>query len=326
MNKPANRLIKLAVMTVAATSLPLAYATDYPSKPIKIVIPYSAGGGTDQFLRIIAPDISKKLGANIVIDNKPGASTMIGANAVKTSPPDGYTLVLSTSGTFSLTPYTIKPKPYEPSEAFDFVGTIGETAMVLSAGPAGPKSFREFVDLAKKEPGKITYSTSGAGNVSHLAGELLQKEAGISLIMVPYKGVEGSTAVAAGHVNVGIDGESAAGPLISGNKLQPLAVLQQQRSRTLPDTPALKELGFPNSTVQGIRLVLAAPKGTPENIISKLNAAFTEVLKNPENQKKLESVRTMPLFVGPKETGEMLRQQADVYEEIYKKNGLEFSR
>jgi tripartite-type tricarboxylate transporter receptor subunit TctC len=321
-----RRAFLTAAVCVSAHGLAVAQDEPYPSKPIKIVVPYSAGGGTDQFLRLIAPDVAKRLGTQIVVDNRPGASTTIGVKAVASAKPDGYTLLLSTNGSFSITPYTMQPQPYKPEQALDYIGGVGETALILSVGASGPQTFKEFVALVKSKPGQLGYSALGAGSASHLAGELLQKDLGIDLVMVPFKGFEGSVAVAAGHVFASIDGEAAAGPLVSGGKLRPLAVLQHYRSRTLPDTPSLKDLGYPNADSSSLTLVMAAPKGTPPAIIQKVYAAFAETLRDPQVVAKLDTVRTAPVFMGPKEVTEFLRKQTNSFEAIFKKNGLEFVR
>lgn len=321
-----RRVSLAAVVCVSTLGIAMAQDGPYPSKPIKIVVPYTAGGGTDQFLRLIAPDVAKRLGTQIVIDNRPGASTMIGVKVVTSAKPDGYTLVLSTSDSFTITPYTMPSQSYEPEQALDYIGAVGETALVLSTGMNGPKSFKEFVTMAKDKPGQLSYSAHGPASGTHLAGELLEKDLGIDLVMVPFKGFEGSVAVAAGHVLLSIDGEAAAGPLITGGKLRPLAVLQQHRSRTLPDTPSLKDLGYPNANGSSGTLVLAAPKGTPPAIIQKLYAAFSETLRDPQVASALDTVRTAPVFMGPKEVTEFLRKQTNTYEAILKKNGLEFNR
>lgn len=321
-----RRAFLAVALCVSTHGAAVAQVEPYPSKPIKIVVPYTAGGGTDQYLRLIAPDVAKRLGGQILIENRPGASTVIGVKSVIGAKPDGYTLLLSTNGSFSITPYTIQPQPYKPEHALDYIGAVGETALVLTTGLDGPKSFKEFVAMARGKPGQLSYSTTGAGNASHLAGESLQKDLGIELVMVPFKGVEGSVAVAAGHVFVGIDGEAAAGPLVNAGKLRPLTVLQQHRSRTLPDTPSLKDLGYPNVDGSSLTLVMAAPKGTPPAIIQKLYAAFAETLRDPQVAATLDSVRTAPVFMGPKETTEFLRKETNSFEAIYKKNGLEFNR
>src|SRR5690606_30758343 len=231
---------------------------NYPDKAITVVIPYSAGGGTDQFLRIVCAQASKTLGQPILILNKPGASTSIGVKSVINAKPDGYTFLVSTNTSYTLIPYAISPAPYSPTASLDYVATLGETAMVLTASASMPSTLKEVLSEAKKSPDKYTYATYGVGTSTHLAGEVLMGDTGVRLRHVPYKGVEAVTALAGGQVDLMVDGVNAAGPMIEAGKTKALVVLQHERSAFLPDTPTLDEAGFSSATPSKISYIMAA--------------------------------------------------------------------
>ena len=298
-------------------------STDYPNRPIRIVIPYSAGGGTDALMRVLTEEMQKDLGQPIVIENKPGASTMIGARHVAQSAPDGYTVLVSTHGTFVLTPHTQEDAAFKPEKDIQYVATLGETATVLFTGTeSGINNFEEFVKRSKEK--ELSYANSGMGNVSHMAAEFLKKDLGIELLAVPFKGVEGAVAVAAGQVDVGINGESAIGSLVNGGKLRPLAVLQEDRSPTMPDVPSTKELGYDISA--SLLLNAAVPRGTPPEVIAKLEATFKKVLEKPEVIEKLHGARTAPKFLDAKDTEALMAKIRSEYEKVYVANNFPYYR
>src|SRR3546814_2915203 len=173
-----------------------AEVSTYPGRPIKIVIPYSAGGGTDQFIRIISKRASDVLGQPITIINKPGGSTVIGVKSVTSAVPDGYTLLVSTNTSYTLIPYVMTPKPYAPEDSLDYIGVVGETAMVITAHSSMPDTLAEVMAKAKREPDLYSYATYGVGSSMHLAGEMFMNDTGVSFRHIPYKGVEAVTALA----------------------------------------------------------------------------------------------------------------------------------
>lgn len=313
--------LALAGSLLAATAVHAA--TDYPSKPIRIVIPYTAGGGTDSLMRVLSEEMQKDLGQPIVIENKPGASTMIGARHVAQAAPDGYTVLVSTHGTFILTPHAQPDAAFSPDTDTDYVATLGETATVLfTATDSGMNTFEDFMKRAKEK--ELSYANSGVGNVTHMAAEFLKEDLGIELLSVPFKGVEGAVAVAAGQVDIGFNGESAIVSLMNGGKLRPLAVLQEERSPTLPDVPSIKELGYDRSA--GLLLNAAVPRGTPPEIIAKLEAAFKNVLEKPEIIEKLQFARTAPKFLTAKETEALMAKMRAEYEKVFVANGIPYHR
>lgn len=299
-------------------------AEHYPEKPISIVIPYSAGGGTDQFLRILSEPVSKALGEAVLILNKPGASTSIGVKSVIQAKPDGYTFLVSTNTSYTLIPFALSPAPYSPTDSLDYVATLGETAMVLTANATMPSSLKTVLDEAKKDPEKYTYATYGIGTSTHLAGEVLMGDTGVQLRHVPYKGVEAVTALAGGQVDLMFDGVNAAGPMIEAGKTRALVVLQHERSEFLPDTPTLDEAGFPSATPSKISYVMAAPRGTPPAIIDKVQKAFAAALQQPNVLKQIKAMRSAPAFLGPQETQAFVNEQAATFKKIVEEKHIKF--
>ncbi len=312
------------ILTLSAGVPALASAPNYPERPIKIVIPYSAGGGTDQFMRIVAKRASETLGQPITIINKPGGSTVIGMKSVISAEPDGYTLLVSTNTSYTLIPYVMKPKPYSPEESLDYIGVVGETAMVITAHSSMPDTLAQVMANAKKDPGGYTYATYGVGSSTHLAGEMFMNDTGVSFQHIPYKGVEAVAALAGGQVNLMVDGVNAASAMIKAGKTKPLVVLQHKRSEFLPDTPTLTEAGYPSVNASTISYVMSAPKGTPVPIINKLHAAFSEALRDPDVLKQISSVQTSPAYLGPEEAKRFVERQSAAFIDLVKKKGIAF--
>lgn len=318
-------MLKKAALALISSLLlfPVHAETDFPSKPIRIVIPYTAGGGTDSLVRVLSEHMQKDLGQPIVIENKPGASTMIGARQVAQAKPDGYTILVTTHGTFALTPHTLESASFDPEKEIDYVATLGETATVLFTGSdSGITTFAEFVEQAQRK--ELSYANSGVGNISHMAAEFLKKDIGIKLLSVPYKGVEGAVAVAAGQVDAGVNGESAIASLVQGGKLRALGVMQDERSPTMPDVPTLKELGYDISA--SLLLNAAVPRGVPQEVIAKLEGSFKRALSNPDVVERLRTSRTAPKFLTGKETGELIKRMRNDYERVLTANGIPFYR
>lgn len=301
--------------------IPAFAASDYPTKPIRIIIPYSAGGGTDSLMRVLSVEMQKNLGQPVVIENKPGASTMIGARFVSQAEPDGYTLLVSTHGTFALTPYSLPSAGFNPDKDIKYIATLGETSTVLFTGTnSSIKSFEDFIKKAKET--ELSYANNGFGNTTHMAAEFLRDDLKIKMLSIPFKGVEGSVAVASGEVDVGLNGESAVVGLINGGKLRPLVVLQSERSPTLPDVPAIKEFGHNISA--SLLLNAAAPQGVPDEIIKKLETSFKKALENPEVKEKLLAGRTAPKFLDGEETKILMDTMKKDYEKVMIKNNIPY--
>ena len=315
--------VTAGLLTTAGASATEA-AKDFPQRPITIVIPYSAGGGTDQFMRIATERAAEVLGQQFVIVNKPGASTVIGVNSVINAKPDGYTLLVSTNTSYTLIPYAISPPPYSPEKSLDYVATLGGTEMVLTARLGVPTELSKILEKSRQDPGHYTYATYGVGSSTHLAGEVLMNDTNVEFRHIPYKGVEAVTALAGGQVDLMVDGTNAAGTMINAGKTKAVVVLQHQRSEYLPDTPTLSEAGYPKATASVISYIMAAPKGTPEPIIKKIENAFSVAMSDPGVQEKIKGMRSTITFRNAEETRSFVNEQAAAFKEIVEKKNIKF--
>ena len=262
-----RHFLNASLLCAAALAAPYAQAQSYPSKPIRIVVPFGPGGATDVVARTVADKLATRLGQPVIVENKPGASTMIGADAVAKAAPDGYTLLVSGSSTFSVAPALKERMPYDHQKDLALIALLVKAPLVLVSGPSAPaKSLAELVALAKAKPGDLGYATFGAGSAPHLLGEMFAHEAGIKVMAVPYKGsAPASMALLGGEIQFAFDTIPSVGPHIKAGKLRPLAVSSTQRSSALPDVPTLAELKLGKATFDGF-YGLAAPAGTPAAI------------------------------------------------------------
>lgn len=274
---------------VALPGLP-AMAQDYPAKTITIVVPFSAGGGVDAMARLLAEQLRTSLKQSIVVDNRPGASGMLGASAVVKAAPDGYTLLLGSAGETAINPFIYKARmQYQPAKDLAPVSLVVRVPNVLVANPKLPvKNVEELVAYAKKNPGKLTYATSGVGNPQHLNGELLSTLAGIQMNHIPYKGAAGQLVdVAGGNVDLSFVSLAGAAPFIKGGRLKALAVTSAQRASFAPEIPAIAEYKPLAAYAMDNWFGLFAPAATPPAVLQKLNAAVTQALRDPALAAKL---------------------------------------
>lgn len=263
-------------VSVAATN------SNYPNKPISIVVPFSPGGGTDAIARAVGARLQEQMATPVVVDNRPGAGGTIGAAFAANSAPDGYTLLI-----LNLVPHTsstglYKNLPFDPVKSFRAVGLVGDTPYVIAVNPSvKAKTLKEFVDLARAEPNRFNYGSSGVGGVSHLSTELFLSSAGIKLTHVPYKG-DGPVVsdLIGGQIDVTFGNVLALLPHIRAGKLRALAVTGDTRSPTMPDVPTVKESGYPDYVVVG-QFGFAVPAGTPDAVVQKLNLELVEAVKSP---------------------------------------------
>jgi len=292
-------LLSFAVCLCAAAASGAAAAAGYPDRPMRMVVPWSVGGSTDLLGRILAEGMGRRLGASIVVENKPGATGTIGYAQVARAAPDGYTVLLGTNSTFAIAPHFYRDLPYDVAKDIAPVGMIGANQQVLCVHPDMPaRSLADLVARAKERPGAITYASSGMGGSSHLATELLMSLTGIDMLHVPYRG--GAPAVQAilgGQTQVGFVDISVAEPLIRAGKLRALGTSGAARAPLLPDTPTLAEAGAPgfeSLTTFG----LFVPAGTPQDVVGRLNAVLNEVLADPKTSGQL-AAQGYELTAGP---------------------------
>lgn len=324
------RRLAIASFAVAATAA-LSMPTDtlaqnaYPTKPIRVVVGFSAGGPTDIQARLLAEKVAPILGQPLVVENKPGASTTIAAGDVARSAPDGYTLFLGGSGAFSITPVTLPQLPYDPKTSFAPVGMIGSEHIAIAINPAVPaNTLKEFADLVKANPGKYSFGSSGHGNITHLTGELFKLRAGnLDLTHVPYKGAAPAVNdVVAGHVNMIVGGLGSVYPMHQSGKLKVLAVASNQRSPFAPDIPTTAEAGFPG-LLSGNSSILLAPAGTPQIAIDTLAKAMAKVATDPDFIARMNQnvVETVPNST-PALTQELLEREIKQWADLVKSAGI----
>jgi len=308
---------------VVALALPLAsLAQAYPSKPIRWILGYPPGGGTEFIARTVANPLSAQLGQPLVIENRPGAAAILGAKAAADSPPDGYTLFMADNGTFVFHTGIYKNLPYDPNRDFIPVGMIVRGYMLLLTGPNGPKTLAELVAAAKAQPGKLNNASNGSGTAHHLAAELLKQRAGIDVLNVPFKGTAAvMQEIMSERVAMGFADISAARGALAGGKVRPLAVASKKRLASLPEVPTFEESGFADFEVhfwQGI----AVPAGTPRDIVTRLSSELQKALNTPEVRKRLTDVGMEVLPGTSEQMTQMMRADQAFWVPLIKKLGI----
>ncbi len=277
----------------------ISYAqSDYPNRPVRLVIPFTTGGSNDIIGRFIADQLGKRLGETFVVDNRGGAGGTLGTDIVAKAKPDGYTLLLiSTPHTANSSLY--KKLPYNPSKDFIPVARIGTASQVISVFPGLPvKTLPELIDYAKARPGQVNYVSSGVGSSQHLVSEMFANLAGLQLVHIPYKGAGAALAdVAAGHAQISVGTVVQALPLIKGERLRPLAVSGAKRQTVIPDTPTAIEIGLKGFDADNWWGILA-PAGTPAELTQKLSVTLADILSKPETIKKMSDESATVAYLG----------------------------
>ena len=306
------------LLSAAFAALP-AMAQDYPARTITLVVPFSAGGGVDAIARLLADKLRTSLGQSVVVDNKPGASGMLGASAVVKAQPDGYTLLLGSAGETAINPLVYKTKmQYQPERDLAPITLVTRVPNVLVATPSLPvKNMAELVAYAKKNPGKLSYATSGVGNPQHLNGELLQSLAGIQMNHVPYKGASNQLVdVASGTVDLTFVSMAGAAPFIKGNRVKVIAVTSPKRASFAPDVPAIAEYAPTAAYSLENWFGLFAPAATPAAVQAKLNAAVTQALRDPDLIQRLQAQGGEPAPMAQKEFKDFIATETAKYARI----------
>jgi tripartite-type tricarboxylate transporter receptor subunit TctC len=314
----SGKLIALAlVMTAGAAS-----AQTYPTKPVRLVVPFLAGGSTDIVGRTVAQKLSEMWGQQAFVDNRPGGGTTIGTEMVAKAAPDGYTLLV-TPAPFTINPSLLTKLPYDALTDFTPITLINTTPLVMVVNPGVPaKNVKELIALAKAKPGKLNFGSSGTGGSNHLAGELFDAMAGVKMVHIPYKGNAGAlTDIVGGHLDVVYNGITSAVALIRGGKLRALAVTSLQRSAALPDVPTLNESGL-----KGFEAVawngLSAPAKTPRDVIMKINADVIKIVNSPELKERLKADGSDPVGNSPEQYAAFLRNEIAKWAKVIKFAGV----
>ncbi|AEG91298.1 Bug family tripartite tricarboxylate transporter substrate binding protein [Ramlibacter tataouinensis] len=323
-----RRELLASACALAAAGLAAAPATGfaqagYPTKPIRLVIPFAPGGVTDTSGRAVAEFLGKRLGQQVVPDNRPGASGNIGSQLVASAEPDGHTLLLVLDGTFVINPHVYEKVAFDPVRDFAPVGKIGNSTIILVANPGvKARTLKEVVALSKSQPGGLSYGTSGNGSITHIAGELLKQRTGANLTHVPYKG--GGPAVAdvlAGHIPLAFaSAASITGHLKSG-KLVPIGVPSARRSPQYPDIPTFAESGAPDFDLNSW-VGIVAPAKTPAPILQRLNAELNAVLNDAAVREKLAASGIAATPGSAESFGEVVRKELAAYGPVVKGAGI----
>ncbi len=284
-----------------AVAWPLAArAQDYPAKPITIVVPYTPGGSTEILARIVAQKLEQRLGKSVIVENKPGAGTVIGANAVAKSAPDGYTLLMATPTPMAINVTVHKALPYDPATDLVPLVMVAGAPFVLIVNPSLPvHSLRELIDFAKKRPAPLSYGSGGPGAPHHLYAELFKSMTGIQMTHVPYKGsLPALNDVLAGHIDLMFCDVPPAAGMIQTGKVRALGVTTKARLAAFPDIPPINEAGVPGFDVSGWFMV-TAPGQTPKPIIDKLHAELRSIVATPEVKEQITKLSLLPLDTPP---------------------------
>jgi len=293
-------LIAMAAHLLVPSMTAHAQSDTYPSRPIQIVVPYAAGGITDQSSRIISEALARALKQPVVIENRPGGGGRIGANAVARMEPDGYRLLLTTNGTHTYMAVTEESLPYDPLEDFTPISLLASYGFLMVANPAVPaNNVKELIDYAKKNPGKLSYASSGPGGGPHFAGEVFKYMADIDMLHVPYKGTgPGLLAVAAGHTDIVFAGEAK--PFIDSEKVKFLGTTSASRDPRYPEKPTIGESGLEGYDLTSW-IGLYGPRVLPEEIQKKLSEAVSYAMQDPAVRERLSTLGLVPVGNSPEE-------------------------
>ena len=298
-----------------------AQAQSFPNRPVKIIVPFGPGGFTDVAARILQKELAPALGQPVIIENRPGAGSTIGTDAVAKAQPDGYTLVMISTA-HVISPHLYKQVPYDPIKDFTPVMKLAEGPYVLVVHPSLPaKSVAELVTLAKAQPGSIDYASSGNGSAQHLVGALFTTMAGVKLNHVPYKGSnQAMNDVLGGQVKVSFVGVPNALPNLANGKLKALGVSTAKRYAELPDVPTIAEAGVPGYDAT-IWLGLLAPPNTPREVVQKLNTEISRVLSNPEAKKLMASAGVDVATSTPEEFARLMQTELERWGKVVRETG-----
>jgi len=327
--KLSRRIRPLACLAALATALAgpvwalgTAEAGDFPNKPIKLVVPYAPGGGTDLVMRAIAPGMAETLGQPVVVENKPGGGTINATEIAVRSAPDGYTLLAVGAPIYLNTALGIKT-PYDPLKDLTPVSLlVNNPGLLLVSSKVGAKTVKELVALSKSQAGGLSYASAGTGSIGHLGGELLKAQLGLNMLHIPYKGSAPALAdLMGGQVEVAIDAMIPSGAQVKAGKVRALAILTNERSPQLPDVPTLAEAGYPGLAF-GATFGLMLPANTPPAIVNKVHAAMKHAITQPSTRQQLVEMGYEIVANSPEEFGVYLRQQIDNWTKIVKDNRI----
>ncbi len=309
--------LSIALFAIAALFGSGSWAQSYPSKPVRIVVPFSAGGGTDIFARLIGQKLADSLGQPFVVDNRAGGSGIIGLGIVARAAPDGYTLLMGTNGTQASNPAVYSNLPYDTLKDFASISLIADSPFILLVNPSLPvTSVKDLIDYAKARPGQLSYGSSGVGQSSHLGFELFNRLTGIKAIHVPFKGLPPATAeTMAGNLTMTWDTITASAPHIRAKKLRALGIGSTQRSALLSDIPTISESGIPGFQLSSW-YAMFAPAGTPPEIVRLLHRGIVKALKDPEVRERFAALGAEAIGSTPEELTATIKSDLAKWQKI----------
>ena len=318
-----TRALASAACFACVTAASALAQQPYPSRPVRIVVPYPPGGGNDIIARLLSEDLGRRLGQQMVIDNRPGGSTVIGADIVAHAPPDGYTVLVTSHTTYALIPNLRTKLPYDPERDFEPISLLATQSFALAVHPSLPAStVKQVITLAKAKPGYMTFSSAGAGSGTHFCGEQFKALAGIDILHVPYKG--GSPAITAaisGETTMTFGSLSALAPFVTTRKLRIVGVTGAKRSPQAPEIPTIAESGLP-----GYQMTpwygMVAPKGTPQAVIDRLHSAVVASVNSRDMQQRIASVGYEPEGSTPRQLAGHIKAELALYKQLIRTIGF----
>jgi len=311
----------LSLIMLAALALPAA-AQDYPNRTIRMIVPFGAGGPTDVFTRALGEELRKALGQPIVMENRPGAGTIIGTTEAARSAPDGYTLLMISAT--QTTVETLNPnKPYRLMRDFVPVAAVMNSELVLVVPQRSPvNTLKELITLARAKPGTLNYGSSGPGSNYHMAGELVKNLAGLDIVHIPYKGSTGARAdIISGQIDMMFDSVPTMAPTIEGGRVKALGTSGKARSPILPNVPTIAEAGIPDYNAT-IWIGVMAPAGTPKEIVDRLNREINKILVRPDIKESWHRQGANTMVMSPQEFGAYIQSEIDRWAKLIKANNI----
>jgi tripartite-type tricarboxylate transporter receptor subunit TctC len=317
-------LIAAFVAMASATMMSASHAETYPSKPIKLIVPFPPGGTTDLLARIVAERLPSALGQTVVVDNRAGAGGMLGTDALAKSAPDGYTIGMATASTHGVNPAVQKKIAYDAQKDFAPIARIATVPNVMVVHPSvNAKTIAEFVALAKKEPGKLSFASPGSGSVGHLVGELFKSAAQVDMVHIPYKGAGPAlNDTIGGQVQALYDNLPTSLPHIQAGKLRALAVASERRSAVLPDVPTFSEAKL-SAVNEPAWFGIVAPAATPPAVLSKLQIAIDTVMKQAETRARFEKIGAEPVNDSPEKFAQHIAKEIADYRAVAQRAKIE---
>jgi len=315
---------RLALVALFALAVPFAAAAQYPSRPIKFIAPFPPGGSSDVLCRLLGAKLAEGLGQPVAVENRPGAAASIGHEYAAKQPPDGYTIVISSSSTLVNNLYLYKHHAFDVFTDFSPISMIASAGQVLVVHPSVPaKSVKELIAFAKAQPGKLNFGSGGKGIQSHISGEMFRAAAGVDIVHVPYKGtVQAVGDLVAGQVQMVFSDMVPALPHIRAGRLRPLAVTTRERSSVLPDVPTMIESGVPEYE-SSVWWAVLSPKGTPATIVNRLNAELGRIVNLPDVREKYASLGVSPEHSTPAQVLERMKLEGPRLAATLKAAGVE---